>query len=83
VVRDHRPLVSYWQRPAQETFTLDGEPVQLPLVREGCGYHLTSLEGSGVHDGVRMRIHAWRGQILRLEMDRDALLQAVGTARLR
>lgn len=83
VVRDHRPLTSYWQRPAQETFTLAGEPVRLPLVPDGCGYHLTSLEGSGLRDGLRVRVRAWQGQILRLEMDRDALLGSVGSGRIR
>jgi len=77
VVSDYRPLASYWQRPAEETFTLGGELVRLPLVREGCGYHRTALEGSTLHDGMRVRLRAWKGQILRVEVDRDALLGMV------
>jgi len=49
----------------------------LPLVREGCGYHRTALEGSTLHDGMRVRLRAWKGQILRVEVDRDALLGMV------
>jgi hypothetical protein len=74
VVRDYRPLASYWQLPAEETFTVGGETVRFPLVREGCGYHRTTLEGGALHDGLRVRLHAWHGQILRVEVDRDALL---------
>lgn len=74
VMREYRPLASYWQRPAEETFMIDGEVVRLPLVGEGCGYHQTSLEGSSLRDGMRVRLHSWEGQILRVEVDRDALL---------
>lgn len=74
VMREYRPLASYWQRPAEETFMIAGEVVRLPLVGEGCGYHQTSLEGGRLRDGMRVRLHSWEGQILRVEVDRDALL---------
>jgi hypothetical protein len=74
IVRDYRPLESYWQWPAEETFTLGDETMRLPLVREGCGYHRTTLEGGTLRDGMRVRLLAWRGQILRVEVDRDAAL---------
>ena len=77
VVRDYRPLSSYWQHPAHETFTVGGESVQVPLVSDACGYHRTSLEGGGLHDGLRVRLRTWEGQILRVEVDRDALLGVV------
>jgi hypothetical protein len=76
VVRDHRPLTSYWQRPAAEFFTLGGQRVRFPLLREGCGYHRTTLEGGPVREGLRLRLLEWNGEILRIDADRDALLGA-------
>jgi hypothetical protein len=73
-VSDYRPLTSYWQRPAAESFTLAGELVRLPLVAQGCGYHRTTLERGPLRDGLRVRLRSWNGQILRVEIDRDALL---------
>lgn len=79
-VRDLHPLSSYWQRPPVETFTLAGEVVRLPLLVNGCGYHRTTLEGGIVRDGLRLRLHQWNGQILKVEADRDAVLVPGDTA---
>jgi len=79
-VHDLHPLTSYWQRPAAETFTLAGEVVRLPLVAHGCGYHRTTLEGGVLRNGLRLRLHEWSGQILKVELDRDAVLVPGDTA---
>jgi hypothetical protein len=74
VVRDYRPLASHWDRPGHETFRVSGETVRLKVVSDGCGYHRTSLDGGPIREGMRVRLHAWEGQILRVELDRDAVL---------
>ncbi|GEJ59518.1 hypothetical protein [Anaeromyxobacter diazotrophicus] len=77
VVRDYERLSSYWQRPAEERFTLAGEALRLPLISGACGYHRTTLEGGAFRNGLRVRLLTWRGQILRVTVDRDALLGIV------
>jgi hypothetical protein len=75
-IRDLRPLTSYWQRPAEETFTVGSRSVRLPLVTSGCGFHRTRLEGGPLRDGLKVRLLAWRGHILRVDVDRDHVLTA-------
>ena len=74
VVRDLRPLTSYWQRPAEERFAVGSREVRLPLVPSGCGFHRTQLEGGPLRDGLTVRLLSWRGQILRVDVDRDDVL---------
>jgi hypothetical protein len=76
VVEDYRPLDSPWHRPATESFVVNGTRITYPLLSSGCGFHRTHLENSPIHDGVRVRLRYWQGQILRLEIERpDALGQ--------
>jgi hypothetical protein len=76
VVRDLRPLTSYWQRPTDETFTVGGERIRFPLVADGCGYHRTTLEGGPIREGLRVRLWQWNGQIIRIDVSRESLLGA-------
>jgi len=72
VVRDFHPLTTVWQRPASESFSLDGETVRYPLVAEGCGFHRTVVEGGPIREGMRVRLLRWNGEILRVEIEAGA-----------
>jgi len=72
VVREFHPLTTVWQRPAYESFSLDGETVRYPLVAEGCGFHRTVVEGGPIREGMRVRLQRWNGEILRVEIDAAA-----------
>lgn len=67
-VREFRPLVSAWQRPPVETFVVGGERVELPLFSDDCGYHRTVVEGGPFHEGFRVRLTVWEGQVVKVEV---------------
>ncbi len=69
VVTDFHPLTSVWQRPALESFSVDGVTFRYPLLAQGCGFHRTEIEGGPIRDGMKVRLLEWHGQILRLEVD--------------
>ncbi len=70
-VQDFRPLPSIWQRPAYESFVVDGERVRYPMLRQGCGFHRSSRAGDPIRDGLRIRLREWQGEILKLEVARN------------
>ena len=73
-VRNLRPLTSVWQQPRYDVFELGREQIRVPLIAEGCGYHLPQIQGGFIREAMRVRLRIWNGQILRVEIDRDDAL---------
>jgi hypothetical protein len=73
VVEDFHPLRSVWQRPWYESFVVGGVTVRYPLLSQGCGFHRTMLEGGPIREGMRVRLREWKGEILKVEIDRASM----------
>ncbi|MFL5262969.1 MAG: hypothetical protein ACJ79R_22810 [Anaeromyxobacteraceae bacterium] len=54
-------------RWAGETFVVAGETVECPLVAERCGF-TRAVVGDALHDGARVRVRVWDGQVVKLEV---------------
>jgi hypothetical protein len=54
-------------RWAGETFVVAGETVACPVVAERCGFG-RAVVGEALHDGARVRVRVWDGQVVKLEV---------------
>jgi hypothetical protein len=63
VARDVRAA----QRWEGETFVVAGETVACPVVADRCGFARAAV-GSALHDGARVRVRVWDGQVVKLEV---------------
>src|SRR6185369_11450486 len=54
-------------RWAGGTFVVAGETVACPVVAERCGFARAAV-GEALHDGARVRVRVWDGQVVKLEV---------------